>query len=80
MQQKDKTKSLASLILGLLFWVPLFNLFFGIIGLVMGLVALKEIKSNPNEHAGIGMALAGIVMCCIPILGGLFLLIEFLFL
>ena len=74
--RKDKSKALTAFILGLFFWVPLFNLFLAIIGLVFGILALIEIKKNPNDYDGTPYAISGIVMCCLPILGGIFLLVE----
>ena len=76
MEKKDKSKALTSFILGLFFWVPLFNLFLGITGLIFGILALKEIKKEPNEYEGKGLAIIGIVLCSLPILGGIFLIIE----
>ena len=55
-----KGKSIASLVLGILslvFWlIPLFGFPVSIVGLIMGILALRK-------HETRGMAIAGVVMC-----------------
>lgn len=68
---KDKSKALTSFILGLVLWVPLFNVMCGVIGLIFGIIALKEIKKNPEEYEGKTLATVGIVLCAIPVVGSI---------
>lgn len=80
MENKEKSKAITAFVLGLFFWVPLFNIFLGIIGVAFGILALKEIKKEPERFSGTVYAIIGVVLCLLPILGGLFLLFESVFL
>lgn len=50
--------AVASLVLGLLGFVPL-------VGLILGVIANNQIKNNPRKYTGKGMATAGIVLSII---------------
>jgi hypothetical protein len=68
-------KAIASLILGIaapiLSWIPILGWLIGlvapIVGLILGIRALKQISHDP-KISGKGMAIAGIVLCSIMML------------
>jgi hypothetical protein len=72
----DKSKAWTAYALGLSLPVPLFNVLLGIIGIIFGILAVYEIKRNPDMYDGNGLAIAGIVLSSLPIIGGLFYLAE----
>jgi hypothetical protein len=58
--KRDSTLAIISLIAGLVGWVlPLVG---GIVAVVTGHLARKEIRENPNTLTGDGMAVAGLVL------------------
>jgi len=69
----QKGAAIASLTLGILS-IPTLGLLFigGILGLVLGIVALNNIKREPERYTGRGLAIAGIVtsgislLCAVP--------------
>lgn len=77
--EKIKTTSIISFIFGLTFWIPLLNLFFGIVAIVIGIKALKEIKSDHSKYGGTGFAVAGIILGTLPLLFSLIGLIMCLY-
>lgn len=65
--KKSKSAAIASFIFGLAFWIPLLNLIFGIIAVVLGLKALAEIKKEPRLYEGKWFAVAGIFLGALPL-------------
>ncbi len=78
--EKDKSKAMTSFILGLFFLVPLFNVILAIIGLIFGIIALREINQKPELYDGKTYAIIGVVLCSIVLLasaiGGIYLLFS----
>ncbi|WP_240376279.1 DUF4190 domain-containing protein [Bacillus piscicola] len=73
-------KAITSLVLGILSVVCIFLIFFlsplfGIVGLIFGIMAMKEVKRT--GQSGRGMAIAGIVCSSTGIMLSLFLIILF---
>lgn len=52
--------AIASLVLGIFSFFPFFGLFFGIISLVLGIIALVQIRKG--EYKGKGLAIIGIIL------------------
>ena len=68
-QQKTSGKAIAALICGILgCCVPYLGLLVGIAGLILGIMAMKEIKANPAAIKGKGMALTGVILGAIAII------------
>ncbi len=65
--QKNSGLAIASLVLGLLFCVP----FASLVGLILGIVALNQIKNSGGAIQGRGMAIAGIVLGAISMAIGI---------
>jgi len=59
--QKNKSLAKWSLGLGLLFWMPLFNLLFSPLAIFLGIKALIKIKKEPNNYEGKWQAITGII-------------------
>ena len=62
--------AVASLVLGIIGFLTSFigiGVIFGIIALILGLVALSKIRKNPMELSGSGMAIAGSIFGGLPI-------------
>ena len=66
--RKSNIKALVSLILGLAFWIPLINLIFGTIAVIIGTKAIIEINRNPDLYSGLWLAVFGIILGAVPIL------------
>lgn len=60
---KSKSTAMASFILGLISWVPLFNFVIAPAGVYFGIVAIRKIKKEPDKYGGKGYAIAGIIIC-----------------
>lgn len=67
-EKKDKTFAVASLVCGLLFWLPLFNLVLGPVAVVLGILAIRRVRNNPERYTGQGMAIAGIVLGAVSVI------------
>jgi len=67
MNKKDSSASIASVILGLLFWIPLMNRVTSILAVYLGIIALVKIRNNPKSYTGKYMAVFGIILGLIPI-------------
>ncbi|MDQ5844660.1 MAG: DUF4190 domain-containing protein, partial [Acidobacteriota bacterium] len=69
---QQKTLAVASLVLGIVSmtigWCCYFGVLSGPIAIVLGFVALSQIKKDPSRYGGKGMAIGGIVT------GGLYFL------
>ena len=72
----QQTLAVTSLVLGLVSmtvgWCCSFGLLTGPIAVALGIIALVQIKNNPTQYAGKGMAIGGIVT------GGLYLVLMVL--
>ena len=68
-QQPHKSKALAltSFFFGLTFWMPLLNLVFGPVAMILGIRALLKIRKNPDKYGGLAFAIAGTVLGAGPI-------------
>lgn len=78
-QQRTSGKAIAALVLGIVsVCIAVYlGLICGIIGLVLGILAMKEIDRNPQTMKGKGMAIAGIVLGAIGIVLQVVLLLIF---
>jgi type II secretory pathway pseudopilin PulG len=61
--------AIASLVLGII-GIPTLGLLCvgGITGIILGIIALNKVKSNPAQYAGRGLAIAGIVLSALSML------------
>ena len=64
---KNRNMAMASFILGLFFWMPLFNMILGPIAIFLGIKALIKIKKQPKKYTGKWYAISGIILGWIPI-------------
>ena len=64
-KSKQQSLAAASLVLGIVSmtigWCCYFGVLTGPIAIVLGIVALSQIRKDPSQHAGKGMAIGGIV-------------------
>jgi len=63
--KKTNTKSISSLVLGVISFFPFIGLIFGITGIVISNKSVKEI--NNSEEKGIGLAISGRIISTIGI-------------
>ena len=61
-----------SLILGIIslpigFCCCCYGLPFNVLGLIFSIIALRQIRDNPERHGGKGMAIAGLVLCLLSL-------------
>jgi len=68
MAQEKKGLAIASLVLGLFFWMGLIGMVCSILAIIFGAIQLKNIKKSPKQYSGRGMAIAGIVLGIVGIL------------
>jgi VanZ family protein len=79
---RPQTNSMAitGLILGilsvLLGWC-FFNVIFSILGLIFSCVGLSQIKKNPGQQTGRGLAIAGIILSCLGLVMGVVVAVLF---
>lgn len=62
MDKNDRDFAWASLICGLLIWVPLFNTVFGPLAVVFGVLSLRRSWINPSQYGGQRIALVGVTL------------------
>lgn len=71
-RQRTSGLAIASMVCGILslvfFWVPLFGFLLGIIAIIFGAVAIRQIGREPNL-GGRGMAVAGLVCGIVGVAG-----------
>ena len=67
--KKSKITAVTSFIFGLIFWIPVLNLIFGVLAIYLGIRALKHIKKDPERYGGKGFAVIGIILGTITIIG-----------
>lgn len=60
--KKDKDFAWASLICGLLIWMPLFNTVFGPLAVIFGILSLRRFYEAPERYGGQRIALTGITL------------------
>lgn len=61
-KKKDETLALVSLLLAVASWAFGLNIFGAVPAIVVGVMARRKIKQDPETYGGDGMALGGIVM------------------
>jgi len=74
--KKTNNKSISSLVLGVISFLPFIGLIFGIMGIYMSYKCVKEI--NTSEEKGIGLAISGRIISIIGICCQLFAIIGFI--
>jgi len=71
-RQRTSGLAIASMVCGILslvfFWVPVFGFLLGIIAIIFGAVAIRQIGREPNL-GGRGMAIAGLVCGIVGVAG-----------
>jgi competence protein ComGC len=68
-QQKRTGLAVASLVVGIIGFFTLGLFFVGaVVGLVLGIVALRKVKTQPDEYGGHGVAVAGVAMNALSLL------------
>ncbi len=60
--KKSKAMAIASFVFSLTFWIPLLNMIFGALALIVGIKALLNIKKQPQNYSGKWYAIAGITI------------------
>ncbi|MBI4144976.1 DUF4190 domain-containing protein [Candidatus Woesearchaeota archaeon] len=65
---KSRALAWASLVFGLTFWIPMLNVLFGILALVLGIKALSRARAQPESYGGKAIAVIGIILGAIPLL------------
>lgn len=53
---------------GLTFWIPLLNLIFTPISLILGIRSVMRIRKEPLKYSGTGFAVTGIILSSIAII------------
>ena len=74
---KNNGFATASLVLGIAsicFCCCCYGLPFNVLGLVFSIIALSQIKNDPEHYGGKGMAIAGLVLCILSLVLGVLLL------
>ena len=67
-QKKTLGMAILSLIFGCFFIIPIFGMLFGVVAIVLGIIALVKISNNSETLKGKGLAISGIVLGAISIL------------
>ena len=67
--KKSKSIAVTSFVCGLTFWIPLLNLIFGLLAIILGFKALSKIKKDPRIYGGKWFAVAGITLGAIVYIG-----------
>ncbi|MDI6873898.1 zinc-ribbon domain-containing protein [Candidatus Solincola sp.] len=71
----------AGMVLGIiglvLFWVPVFAIICGILGIVLGSIGIKNVQNEPQLKTGQGMGVAGLVTGILAFLGGIVMFILY---
>ena len=65
--EKSKTLAVLSFVFGIMFWIPLLNLIFGSLAIILGINSLLKIRKEPDKYDGRWYAIAGIVLGSLPI-------------
>ncbi|MCK5580805.1 MAG: DUF4190 domain-containing protein [Candidatus Omnitrophica bacterium] len=60
--------AISSLICGLLYFIPIFNVVFAVLAIVFGISALRAISKYKDELNGKGLAIAGIILGAIGVI------------
>ena len=60
--KKSKATAIASFIFGLVFWIPLLNLIFGILAIYLGVKSLTKIRKEPDKYGGKWFAIIGVIL------------------
>jgi len=60
-KKKDCDFAWASLVCGLLMWVPLFNSVLGPLAIIFGVLSLKRVKNYPERYGGQRMSIVGVI-------------------
>ncbi len=60
--KKSKSIAITSFVFGMTFWLPLLNLIFGLLAVVLGFKALSKIKKGPKVYGGKWLAVGGIAL------------------
>jgi len=68
-QNREQGMAIASLVCGVLSVACCLNVLTGIPAIVLGLISLNKEKSDPARYGGKGMAIGGIVLGAVSILG-----------
>lgn len=66
--KKEKDWAIASLVCGLLIWIPLFNTVLGPLALLFGILSLRKIQKNPAQYGGKWMSIIGIILGVISVI------------
>lgn len=60
--KKSKSIAITSFVFGMTFWIPLLNLIFGLLAVILGFKALSKIKKDPKVYGGKWFAVGGIAL------------------
>jgi uncharacterized Tic20 family protein len=67
-QKKDKVFAITSLVCGLLFWVPLFNVILGPLAVIFGILSIKRVRAEPERYGGQILAIIGLILGVISVI------------
>ncbi len=74
--QKDTGKATLAIVLACCCWIPLFNILTSTLGLIYGILAIRDYKKDKKHHGGIKRAVVAVIVCIISlILTDLYLLL-----
>lgn len=77
-QQKTSGKAITALVLGIVsLCIPYIGLVTGIIAIIFGVLAMKEVDRDPHRVKGKGMAIAGLVLGAVALLLYLIVILFF---
>ena len=66
---KSKFMAISSFFFGMTFLIPLINLIFGFLAIIIGLRALSKIRKDPEAYGGKWLAIAGISLGAMVYIG-----------
>lgn len=69
MVKKDRFYSILSFILSLGFWIPLLNVGFCLVSVILAFKSLRFITSDPKRYGGLGYAIAALIISMTSLIG-----------
>ena len=76
MQKPSKDSAIVSFVLGLLSFIPWLNIGISLLAMYFGFRSIYNIRKYPDKYAGIGYAVAGVVLGISWFIGSLYFLYQ----
>ena len=76
MQKPSKDSAIVSFVLGLLSFIPWLNIGISLLAMYFGFRSIYNIRNYPDKYAGIGYAVAGVVLGISWFIGSLYFLYQ----